>query len=154
LLANTQSVTAFYADTVAGSPIITAAVTGGSPTSDTQSETITAGTGTQLAITSAPLLFTHTAGPSATNAFTVTLEDAFGNPTTKGSAITVNLTSTSSGKKFAAISNGSSVTSVTLLANTTSVTAFYGDSRSGSPIITVAVTGGSPTSGTQTESVT
>ena len=55
-------------------------------------------------ITSTPIHAAH--GTSASNAFTVTLEDTNGNPTTKGTAITVTLTSTSSGKKFAAISGG------------------------------------------------
>ena len=60
-------------------------------TSGTQPETITAGAGTQLAITSSA--FSGPASASATNAFTVTLEDAYGNATTKASATTVNLTS-------------------------------------------------------------
>jgi hypothetical protein len=148
LPANTQSVTAYYADTVAGFPTITAAATG--LTSGTQSETITAGTGTQLAITSTAIHAAH--GSSATNAFTVTLEDAFGNPTTKSSAITVNLSSTSSGKTFAATSGGTSVTTVTLPPNTQSVTAYYADTVAGSPTITAA--GSGLTSGTQTETMT
>jgi hypothetical protein len=148
LPANTQSVTAYYADTVAGFPTITAAATG--PTSGTQAETITAGTGTQLAITSTAIHAAH--GPSATNAFTVTLEDTFGNPTTKSSATTVTLTSTSSGKRFAATSGGSSVGNVSLPANTQSVTAYYGDTVVGSPTITAAA--GGLTSGTQTETMT
>ncbi len=151
LPANTQSVTAFYADTVAGTPTITAAATG--LTSDNQIETITAGTGTQLQITSAPLNIAH--GTSATNSFTVTLEDAFGNPTTKTTAITVNLSSSTPGSgtaKFATTSGGASVGSVSLPANTQSVNAFYAYSKAGSPIITVA--GSGLTSGTQTETVT
>ena len=152
LPANTQSVTAYYADTVAGTPTITAAATG--LTSDNQIETITAGTGTKLVITSAPLNIAHSTN-SATGAFTVTLEDTYGNATTKASAITVNLSSTTPGggtAKFAATSGGSGIASVTLPANTQSVTAYYGYSKAGSPVITVAGTG--LTSGTQTETVT
>ncbi len=78
----------------------------------TNAFTNVAGAGTQLQITSNPI--NTTASSSATSAFTVTLEDADGNPTTKASAITVNLSSTSAGKKFAATSGGASVTSVTL----------------------------------------
>jgi hypothetical protein len=148
LPANTQSVTAYYGDTVAGFPTITAAASG--LTSATQVETINPGAGTQLQITSNAIHAAH--GSSATNAFTVTLEDTFGNPTTKTSSITVNLTSTSNGAKFAATSGGSSVTSVTLPANTQSVTAYYGDTVAGSPTITAAASG--LTSGTQTETMT
>jgi hypothetical protein len=139
LPANTQSVTAYYADTVAGFPTITAAATG--LTSDTQTETITAGTATQLAITSSALNIANSS--SATGAFTTTLEDAFGNATTMSTAITVNLSSTkpSGGTaKFAATSGGTSVTSVTLPANAQSVTAYYAYNRVGSPVITVAAT--------------
>jgi hypothetical protein len=117
---------------------------------------ITAGTGTQLAITSAPLNIAP--GTSATNAFTTTLEDANGNATTNASAITVNLSSsTPSGgtAKFAATSNGASISSVSLPANTQSVTAYYAYSRANqSPVITVSVSGGNPSSDTQTESTT
>ncbi len=151
LPANTQSVTPIYGDTVAGSPTITAAATG--LTSDNQVETINAGAGTQLQITSSPLNIAHS--NSARGAFTVTLEDGFGNATTKASAITVNLSSTApSGgtAKFAATSGGFSVSSVSLPANTQSVTAYYGYSRAGSPVITVA--GSGLTSDTQTETIT
>jgi hypothetical protein len=148
LPANTQSVTTFYADTAAGTSTITVGATGLS--NGTQIETITAGSAAKLAITSAS--FTATAGTSATNAFTTTVEDAFGNPTTSGSAITVNLASSSTGKKFAATSGGGSVASVTLPANTQSVTAFYADTVAGTPTITVSGAGLTP-NGTQIETV-
>ena len=80
LPANTASVTAYYGDTKAGTPTITAAASG--LTSATQQETITAGAGTQLAITSSA--FSGRRATSATNAFTVTLEDTYGNATTSG----------------------------------------------------------------------
>jgi type II secretory pathway pseudopilin PulG len=120
--------------------------TGGATTS---SFNITAGTASKLAFTSTA--FTATASTSATSGFTVTLQDALGNPTTKTTATTVNLTSTSSGKKFATSSGGSSVTSVTLAANTSSVSAFYGDTVAQSPTLTAS--GTSLTSGTQSETV-
>ncbi len=149
LPANTASVTAYYGDTKAGTPTITAAATG--VTSGTQQETITAGTTTQLAITSSA--FSGTTNASATNAFTVTLEDSLGNATTKASATTVNLTSNSAGThEFAATSGGANVTSVTLPANTSSVTAYYGDEKVGTPTITAAAT--ALTSGTQQETIT
>ena len=149
LPANTSSVTAFYGDQVAGTPTITAAATG--VTSGTQQETITAGSASKLAITSTA--FSSSAGSSTTNAFTVTLQDAFGNPATKTTATTVNLTSNSAGTHlFAATSGGAGVTSVSLPANTSSVTAFYGDQVAGTPTITAAATG--VTSGTQQETIT
>jgi hypothetical protein len=148
ITANTTTVTAYYGDQKAGTPTITAA--SGTLTSGTQAETITAGSATQLGFTSAP--FSGTTSATATNAFTVALEDGFGNPTTSTSATTVNLTSSSTGThEFAASSGGTAVTSVTIPANTTSVTAYYGDNKAGNPILTAAATG--LTSGTQTETI-
>src|SRR6202000_2540202 len=100
LPANQSSVTVYYADTVAGTPTITAAA--GRLTSGPQAETVTAGTATQLAITSNP--FSVAASTTANKPLTVTLQDAFGNSTTKTTSSTVNLSSTSSGAKFAATS--------------------------------------------------
>ncbi|MGA2838450.1 MAG: hypothetical protein ABSF84_17845, partial [Acidimicrobiales bacterium] len=149
LPANTASVTAYYGDETAGTPTITAATTG--LTWGTQTETITAGTGTKLAITSTA--FSGAANSSATNAFTVTLEDGFGNATTKTTATTINLSSNSTGThEFSATSGGTATTSVTLPANTSSVSAYYGDETPGTPTITAAATG--LTSGTQQESIT
>ena len=117
--ANAASVTAYYGDTLAGTPIITATATGLNP--GTQTETITGGTGTKLAITSSA--FSGGASTLATSAFTVTLEDAFGNATAKTTVTTVNLstTDTTSGT-FAAASGGATVSSVSLPANASSVT--------------------------------
>ncbi len=149
IAAGSSSATFYYGDSVAGTPTVTAAAAG--LTSGTQQETITAGTGTQLAITSAA--FTGTANASATNAFTVTLEDTYGNATTKAGATTVNLTSNSTGThQFAATSAGTAVTSVTLPANTASVSAYYGDEKPGTPTITAAATG--LNSATQQETIT
>jgi type II secretory pathway pseudopilin PulG len=147
--AGSSSATFFYGDTKSGTPTLTAS--GSSLTNANQVEAISSGTGTQLVITSSAL--NVTAGTSPTNAFTTTLEDLFGNPTTSGSAITVNLSSSSTGTKdFAATSGGTTVTSVTLAANTESVIAYYGDTKSGSPVITAAAI--PLTSGQQTETVT
>ncbi|MGA2838500.1 MAG: hypothetical protein ABSF84_18115, partial [Acidimicrobiales bacterium] len=150
ITAGNSTATFYYGDQKAGAPVITAAATG--LTSGTQAESITALTGTQLAITSTA--FSGAASASATNAFTVTLEDTYGNTTTKATATTVNLSSTSTGThEFAATSGGTAVTSVTLPANTSSVTAYYGDEKAGTPTITAAATGLSP-SGTQGETIT
>jgi hypothetical protein len=122
----------------------------GTTSATTSSLNVTAGAGTQLVITSSA--FSATASTSPTSAFTTTLEDSYGNPTTSSAAITVGLGSSSTGtKEFAATSGGTTVTSVTLPANTASVTAYYGDNKSGSPTITATGTG--LTSGTQVETV-
>jgi len=146
----TSSANFFYGDSKSGTPTITATSPG--LVLEAQTETIHAGTGVKLVITSSAFSTAHTSTPNATAAFTTTLEDTFGNPTTSASAITVNLSSTSAGARFASSSNGSSVTSVSLLANTQSITAYYGDKTAGSPTITAAATG--LTSGTQSETVT
>jgi hypothetical protein len=156
LPANGTQVTAFYADTVAGNgttttqstPTITASAT--LLTSGTQQETVNAAAANKLTITSSA--FTSAASNSATNAFTVTQRDAFDNATTSATPTTVNLSSTSAGKIFAATSGGTSVTSVTLPASSTQVTAFYGDTVAGTPTITAAASG--LTSGTQQETIT
>jgi hypothetical protein len=149
IASGSSSVSFYYGDTKAGSPTITAASSG--LTSATQVETITAAAGAKLVITSTA--FSATASTSATSAFTTTLEDAFGNPTTSASPIAVNLSSSSSGAKFATASGGGPVTSVTLLANTKSVTAYYADTVAGTPTITVQASGLSP-NGSQTETIT
>ena len=93
------------------------------------------------------------ASASANNAFTVTFEDMFGNPVTSAGAITVNLSSNSTGtNEFAATSGGTVATSVQLLANHSTVTAYYGDTKAGTPTITAAATG--LTSGSQQETIT
>ena len=148
LPANTSTVNGYLVDYVAGSPFITASVAGGVPSSGTQAETINAGVGTQLAITSAELIFAHS---STRHAFTITLEDANGNATTSAAAITVNLSDLpTTGSTFYASTFGGSVTSVTLPANTPSVVAYFRQTTAGTPTITVAATG--LTSGSQPES--
>ena len=72
----------------------------------------------------------------------MTLEDTFGNPTTKTTATTVNLASTSSGAKFATPRAAPRSPASSLPANTQSVYAFYGDTVAGSPTITASVTSG------------
>jgi hypothetical protein len=136
-----STATFYYGDTASGTPTITAAATG--LTSGTQQETITAGTGTHLAISSTP--FAGAANSQATNAFTVTLEDALGNATTKTTATTVNLSTSSTGiHSFSATSGGTAITSVSLPANTSSVNAYYGDEKPGTPTLTATATGLTP----------
>ena len=74
---------------MAGTGYTLTATSAGLPSPTTNAFNITAGTGTQLQITSNPI--NTTASSSATSSFTVTLQDAAGNPTTKTTATTVNL---------------------------------------------------------------
>ncbi len=116
--------TAYYGDEMAEIPTITAK--NGSSAWGSTTVTVTPGVGTKLVVTSAAM--SNAYGTSPTNAFTTTLEDSFGNATTSTAAITVNLSSTTPGggtAKFAATSGGSTVTSVSLPANSSSVTAYY-----------------------------
>jgi hypothetical protein len=119
------------------------------------SETITPGPGVMLVITSAPI--STAAASSPTSAFTVTLEDANGNPTTSSSSYRIFLSGSSAGKTFSATPGGTPIAAVTLPANTQSVTVYYSDSSVGSSTITASLT--SPPSnaglleGSQTESI-
>jgi hypothetical protein len=149
IAAGSSTATFYYGDESAGTPTITAAATG--LTSGTQQETIKGGTATQWVITSTA--FSAPVSNSATNAFTVTLEDAYGNATTFGTNTTVNLVSTSGTGRFAAFSGGASVTNVALRAGNSSVTAYYGDTTIGTPTITAS--GGTGVSAaTQQETIT
>ncbi|MGC1238378.1 MAG: invasin domain 3-containing protein, partial [Acidimicrobiales bacterium] len=134
-----------------GTVVIDAVGDGFTSASDTFS--VTPGAPNKLVITSLP--FTATASTSTRNPFTITLEDANGNATTSSSAITVNLAvSPISGTSFyTASTGGTAATTVTLPANNSAVTAYLVDSTSGSDTITVSVTGGVPSSGTQVETI-
>ena len=81
-----------YTDTAAGTPTITATVSGVG--SAAQQESVLAAAASQLAFTTSPQ--TLTAGTTS-GTITVTLEDSLGNPVAAGSALTVSL-STTSGK--------------------------------------------------------
>ena len=148
ILSGSSTASFYYGDTKAGSPTITAAASG--LASGTQVETINAGTAAQLAFTSSA--FSAGSSNSITDPFTVSLEDSFGNVTTKTTSTTVTLSSSSGTGKFAATSGGTSSTTVTIAANQQSVTAYYGDPTVGTPTITAS---SSPlTPATQTETIT
>ena len=150
-----NSTSFYFADTVSGSPMITASSNGLAPA--TQVEIINPGAPSKLAFTSSP--FTIAQGSSASTPFTVSLEDQYNNVTTtqwngsNGSTTTVNLTSSSSNPKFAKTLNGttSATLQVTIAAAASSVTAYYGDPNAGSPTLTAAASG--LTSGTQVETI-
>ena len=147
ILAGSSTATFYYGDTKAGTPTITAATTG--LTSATQVETINAATANKLAITSATV-----SGAASNTAnlgpITVQLQDTLGNPVTTGTS--ANLSSNTTGTAvFATSINGASVTSVSILAGSSTATFYYGDTKAGTPTITAATTG--LTSATQVETI-
>lgn len=114
--------------------------------------TISAATVSKFVITSAAL--SGAASASATlGAVIVQEQDAFGNPAIAPvGGTTVSLASNSAGTRiFSSTSAGPSISTTTISSGSTSASFYYGDTRAGSPTITVA---GSLTSGTQLETIT
>lgn len=108
----------------------------------------------KLAIATAPI---HAAALEfATNPFTVDMTDGSGKPLTLGSAMTVDLTSTSTGALFATAFAGTAVTSLTIPAGSSSVSGYYGDEVAGTPTVTVTGADGSigVIGASQTEAIT
>jgi hypothetical protein len=136
-----------YGDTKAGTPTLTAGSTG--LTAATQAATITAGTATKLAVLSAPVTGTASAS-AALGPITVQRQDAFGNPTTAGST-TLLVSSNSGTGVFAVTSAGATVTQVTIADGSSVASFYYGDTKSGTPTVTVSNT--SLGALTQTETV-
>src|SRR5581483_2360670 len=100
-------------------------------TDATQQETIGAA---NLVFTSSA--FTAAVGSSATKAMTVQRQDAAGNALTTGGALTITLSSTSTGDTFSATSGGAATTTVTIPSGQSSVTFYYGDTVAGTPAVT------------------
>jgi hypothetical protein len=138
--AGLSSASFYYGDTTAGTPMITAAA--GGLTSATQNQTVVAAAVSQLLITSAPLSGSASSTASL-GPVTVQAKDQFGNlaiAPAGGTAVT--LSSSSAGTKiFAASLSGTSVTTVTIPVGTSSTTFYYGDTRAGTPTITVSRAG-------------
>jgi S-adenosylmethionine hydrolase len=128
----------FYGDTKAGTPTITAG--SGTLATGSQAETITAATVAKLAFTSTAVSATATSSATL-GPITVQLQDTFGNAVNAGATTTVNVTSTSTGKSFAATSGGVTITSVSIASGATSASLFYGDTKAGSPTITASSSG-------------
>lgn len=149
MAAGSSTVSVYYGDTRVGTPVITAAASG--VTAATQTQTITPGATRALRIESAPL-----SGGRSTSAqlgpLVVARIDAFGNLVTNSTAsLTVGLTSTSTGRRFATTAGGASVTTVSIPAGQATAGVYYGDSVAGSPTITVSATG--LTGATQTATI-
>jgi hypothetical protein len=104
--------------------------------------TITAAAADRLALTSAGV--SGAAAASATlGPITVTIRDALGNAVnapTGGTVVTLSSNSTGTAR-FAATSNGTTVTTVTIPAGSSSTDFFYGDTKAASPTITASGTG-------------
>jgi IPT/TIG domain-containing protein len=150
-IADTSSSASFkYKDTASGAPTITASVTGGTLTSATQTETVNAAAAGRLVF--ATTAQTLTAGVNS-GTITVQRQDSFNNPTSLGGALTVNLATSSAGGIFRDTGNTTTITSVQIASSANSASFLYKDTVSGSPTITASVTGGTPTSATQTETV-
>ena len=144
--AGSSSATFYYGDTLAGTPTITAS---GLTANATQNETITAAAVNKLVFTSTALnataVATITLGP-----VTVAEQDSFGNATTTAEIVTPTSNSGVT-TKFAATSNGTAVTTVSIPSGSSSVNFYYQDTKAGSPTITAAASG--LTSGTQIETI-
>lgn len=151
---NSSGVTSFAGVSInkAASGYTLAAASIGLTSATSSTFIISAAAASRFVITSAAV--SGAASASATlGAVTVHEQDAFGNPTIApvGGTI-VNLASNSAGTRiFSATSGGSSITTMTISAGSTSASFYYGDTRAGSPTITVS---GSLTSGTQLETIT
>ena len=93
----------------------------------------TGATSTKLAFTSNSLTGTAS-GSASLGPITVQEEDAYGDPVPTTTPVTVSLSSSSTGpNEFAAASGGAAITSVTIPANSSSATFYYGDTKAGSP---------------------
>ena len=150
-----SSVTFYYGDKKAGTPVLSASAPG--LATGTQAATIAAlTTVSQLGFTTNP--FTAPAGNSASTAFTIALEDQFGNPITRATNTTVNLSSNSKGSYIFNTTKGlttpTGATTVTINSGNPSASVYYGDTSSGNPVITASVTGQPTWTATQTETVT
>jgi hypothetical protein len=150
----TPANSAFYGDTIAGSPVITAHHASPPLLADgVQTESIAAGTASKLAITSTAVSeqasATATLGP-----ITVQRQDQFSNATTLPTgAITVALSSSAGGTAaFSLTSGGATVTSLSIASGSSSANFFYGDTKAASPTITAQSAG--LTAATQQETIT
>jgi hypothetical protein len=131
----------YYKDTVTGNPTLTASYSG--LTSATTQFTISAAAASKLVFT-AGTSQSLTAGVVSPTAIVVQRQDASGNPVSSGtSAITVSLSTTSSGGKFYSDSGGTTViTQITIAAGSSSSAGFYyKDTVAASPTLTGAYSG-------------
>jgi VCBS repeat-containing protein len=143
IASGSSSVSFRYRDSAAGTPTITAAASG--YTAATQTETVTALP--VLAFTTAP----QTTAPNAsTNQITIQRQTPGGVGILTGSLV-VNLSTSKSTGMFRNAGDSATITSVTIPAGSSTVSFRYRDSATGSPVITASA--GGFVSATQTETV-
>jgi predicted GH43/DUF377 family glycosyl hydrolase len=132
-----STVSFWYVDTIAGSPVLTASASG-----------LTSG-GTIFVIASASaskLVFTAGAGQSlnagqVSSVITVQRFDQYGNPATSGN-ITVYLSSSSGTGIFFSDSGGThQITQVTIFSGSSSASFYYNDTAAGTPTLTASSSG-------------
>ncbi len=150
VLAGQNSVSFFYGDTTAGTPTVT--VTSVGLVSAMQQESIAAGPATKLGIVTSPV-----SGAAASTAklgpIAVQLQDQLGNAVNASAVTSLTFSSNSTGMVvFAATQNGAPVTSMAIAAGQNSVNFYYGDTKAGTPTITVSTGGLTPA--TQQENIT
>ncbi|HVE88026.1 MAG TPA: hypothetical protein VND93_34450, partial [Myxococcales bacterium] len=134
IAAATSSATFSWVETTAGSLTLTPSATGFTGTG--QAQTVTAGTGTKLNITTAAQ---SVPAGSCSAATTVAVEDSYGNAAPVGAAITVALTATSGTFGFYSDSSCTAVvTSVGIGAGSSSATFYWQDLSTGSVTITTS----------------
>jgi hypothetical protein len=151
ILAGSSSASFKYHDTLAGTPTLTVTDNDLPNPPPTQTETVNAAAAAQLVFTTAPQ--TLTAGVTS-GTMTVTLEDAFNNVVTASSTQTLSLTTGSGAGQFRDNATGNTqITSVTILAGSSSASFKYHDTLAGTPTLTVTDNALTNPTTTQTETV-
>ena len=126
-----------YNDITVGTPTLTAAATG--LTSTTQTETVSAANASKLVFTTA--VQTLVVGQTSAT-ITVQRQDVYGNPTTLPTgAISVALASSSTGGLFRNTADTATISSIQIPSGATSADFKYKDSLAGSPTITGSSSG-------------
>ncbi len=124
----------YYADTKAGSPVVTATDTAFNSPAPTQTESVSALAASQVAFTSTALNLVA----GALGEFTVELQDTYGNPAVSSSAQTLAFSSTSTGGAFYASASGNqSIASIVVPIGQSAGSAYYTDTKAGTPTLTV-----------------
>ncbi len=153
IAAGSSSVNVWYGNTAAGTQTLTGSATNLAP--GTLGVTVNPGPPSKVAFASSPFTAATSSPLAATQAFTVSLEDQYGNVTkaTASTQVTLSVSAGSSTGRFASNPGGSASTplNVNINSGSTGVTAYYGDTAAGTP--TLKATTGSYGSATQQETM-
>ncbi len=131
----TSQVSFRYADSVVGTPTITASSSG--LTSATQSETVVAQIATSVAFVNPPVILNE----GVSSELTLEIKDQFGNPMINASPRTINLATSSFEGTFIDPVTQTTVTSVTIPAGSTVASVDYQDFDPGTPTVTATSSG-------------